>query len=71
MAQYEPHVSENPVRQLSLTRAWYRIERRRGVIRSDQLRAWYEAVMALKNDHTTEQREVARDYLLLVLFVAI
>jgi len=39
---------ENPVRRLTQTRAWYRVERRRTVIKPHQLPAWYQAVMDLK-----------------------
>jgi integrase len=54
----------NPVRILSQTKAWSRIERRRNVIAPHQLATWYRAVNALNN--TT-----SRDYLLLLLFTGL
>lgn len=57
-------ISENPVRRLSQTRAWYRVARRQTVIKPHELARWYQAVMALEND-------TVRDYLLLVLFTGL
>lgn len=55
---------ENPVSRISLARTWYREERRRHVITPHELRAWYEAVISLRN-------ETARDYLRLLLFTGL
>lgn len=66
-----PIIVENPVRGLSETRAWYRVERRNTVIKSGDLKAWYDAVQKLKNDATTNKRESVRDYLLLLLFTGL
>ena len=63
-AQGRSLIAENPVRRLSQTRAWYRVERRQTFIRSHELAAWYEAVMRLKN-------KTLRDYLLLILFTGL
>lgn len=57
-------ITENPVKRLSQTRAWYRIERRQTFIKSHELAPWYEALKQLKN--TTLQ-----DYLLLILFTGL
>lgn len=57
-------ITENPVKRLSQTRAWYRIERRQTYIKPHELAAWYRGVSALEN--TT-----LRDYLLLVLFTGL
>lgn len=57
-------IKENPVRRLSQTRAWYRIERRQTYIKSYELSAWYEGVMSLKN-------ETLKDYLLFILFTGL
>lgn len=54
-------IAENPVQRLSLTRAWYQVDRRRNVIGSHQLPHWFDGVEALES-------EVARDYLLFLLF---
>jgi integrase len=51
----------NPVVRLSEIRAWNRERRRRRVITPGQLKAWYHAVLGMKN--TT-----ARDAMLLILF---
>jgi integrase len=66
-ADGKPLLPTNPVKRLSETKAWNRVDRRRSVIKPGQLRAWFEAVRALKNDQTSEKREVVRDYLLLIL----
>lgn len=57
-------ITENPVKRLSQTRAWYRIERRQTFIKSHELAPWYEALKQLTN--TTLQ-----DYLLLILFTGL
>lgn len=57
-------ITENPVKRLSQTRAWYRIERRQTYIKPHELAAWYRGVSIIEN--TT-----LRDYLLLVLFTGL
>lgn len=57
-------IQENPVRRLSQTRAWYTEERRRTLIKSNELAPWYRAVMALEN-------ATLRDFLLLTLFTGL
>jgi len=64
-------IIENPVKRLSQTRSWYRVDRRRTVIKSYELKAWMKAVLNLKNDYMSEKREVIRDYLLLILFTGL
>ncbi len=54
----------NPVRHLSKARAWYRVDRRRTVLKEHELEAWMGAVMKLKN---TE----ARDYFVTVLLTGL
>lgn len=54
-------ILENPVKRLSQTRAWYRIERRQTFIKSHELAVWYQAVNQVQNP-------TLRDYLLLILF---
>jgi integrase len=54
-------ILENPVKRLSQTRAWYRIERRQTYIKPNELPEWYQSVSQLPN--TT-----LKDYLLLILF---
>jgi integrase len=64
-AQGRPILPENPVNRLSQTRAWFRVERRRTVIKPHELKPWMQSViMALEN--TT-----VRDYLMLVLLTGL
>ncbi len=76
IAQYEDGngksvLHDNPVTRLTQTRAWYRIERRQTVIKPYELQPWFAAIMNLKNDPISQNRETIRDYLLLVLFTGL
>lgn len=51
----------NPVKRLSNTRQWYKVERRQTVIQEHDLPKWFDAVNRLDNP-------VIRDYLILLLF---
>lgn len=64
-------IPDNPVKRLSQTRAWYRVERRQTVIKPHELEPWFQAIMNLKNDAISQNRETIRDYLLLVLFTGL
>jgi integrase len=57
-------INDNPVKRLSQTRAWYRVERRQSFIKSHELSDWYAGVQKLTN-------ETLRDYLLLILFTGL
>ncbi len=57
-------ITDNPVKRLSQTRAWYRIERRQTYIKSHELSAWYQGVIKL-------EKTTLRDYLLLSLFTGL
>jgi integrase len=57
-------ITENPVRRLSQTRAWYRVERRQTLIKIHELAPWYAGVQQLKN-------ETLRDYLLLLILTGL
>lgn len=63
-AQGKSLVTENPVKRLSQTRAWYRVERRQTFIKSHDLAAWYDGVQKLQN-------ETLRDYLLLLILTGL
>jgi integrase len=63
-AQGRSLILENPVRRLSQTRAWYRVERKRTFIPSHKLGDWYQGVIALDN-------EVLKNYLLFILFTGL
>jgi integrase len=60
----QPYIADNPVKRLSQTRAWYRVERRETVISPHQLKSWFSAVLSLSN-------EVARDYFLTILLTGL
>jgi integrase len=51
---------ENPVKRLSQTKQWYRVERRTGHLKPHEFKAWFTAVMEIENP-------VIRDYLIFVL----
>jgi len=51
-----PVLHSNPVSRLSRTRGWFRVERRRTLIKPHQLNQWYQATLQLRS-------ETARDYL--------
>lgn len=53
-------IIDNPVKRLSQTRAWYRIERHQTFIKAHELAPWYQGIEALEN-------EILRDYLLLIV----
>jgi integrase len=57
-------ITENPVKRLSHTRAWYTIQRRQSFIKTHELKPWYQAVMELSN-------EVLRDYFIFLLFTGL
>lgn len=56
-------ITINPVKRLSDTKRWFRIECRQTVIKSHQLEAWFKAVL--------NQPENSRDYLLTLLFTGL
>lgn len=62
---------DNPVETLNHTRAWYRIERRRTVIKKHQLAAWYQAVQSLKADDKPTTSHVIADFLVFTLFTGL
>jgi integrase len=55
-----PMIGENPVKALSETRAWYRVDRRQTVIKPHELGAWVNAVLNLPGPDI-------RDYFITVL----
>jgi len=56
----KPLIDSNPVKKLSQTRAWYRVDRRRTVIKPHELGAWVNAVLELPGADI-------RDYFMTVL----
>lgn len=57
-------VLDNPVKRLSRTRSWFRVDRRETLIKPHQLRPWMGAVLGLDNG-------LVRDYLQLVLLTGL
>lgn len=69
MTQYEDSqgkslISDNPVKRLSQSRSWYRVERRQSFIKAHELAPWYEGVHRLEN-------QTLRDYLLVLIFTGL
>ncbi|MEO6563433.1 MAG: integrase family protein [Nitrosospira sp.] len=76
LGQYEdsagnPIIADNPIKRLSQTRSWYRVDRRHTVIKAHDLPVWFKAVNNLTNDPVGPNRELIRDYLLLLLFTGL
>ncbi len=76
IGQYEdlsgnPIIADNPIKRLSQTRSWYRVDRRHTVIKTHDLAAWFQAVNNLTNDPVGRNRESIRDYLLLLIFTGL
>jgi integrase len=40
---------ENPVKRISQTRSWYKVERRTGHLKAHHLKAWFDAVASIDN----------------------
>jgi len=57
-------ITDNPVTVLSRQKAWFDVQRRRTVIKPTELKVWFSAVQALRND-------IARDYYLLVILTGL
>lgn len=61
----------NPVRRLSQTRAWYRIDRRKTVIKPHELKPWFKALNDVQNDDVCHSREMTRDYVIALLLTGL
>lgn len=76
LGQYEdsagnPIITDNPIKRLSQTRAWYRVDRRQTVIKSHDLPAWFDAVNNLPIKSDGRNREHVKDFLLLLIFTGL
>lgn len=76
IGQYEdsagnPTILDNPVKRISQTRAWYRVDRRQTVIKPHDLPNWFKAVYALPTLSNGANREAVKDYLLLLIFTGL
>lgn len=59
-----PILTANPVDRLSQNRAWFRVEKRRTLLKDHELKPWYEATLKLN-------QEVTRDFLHFLLFTGL
>jgi integrase len=67
-AEYgENLIPSNPVAKLSQKGQWFKEKARRGYIKEHQLKAWFEAVTALRNDPVARERGTIGVYLQFVL----
>ncbi len=64
-------IMANPVRVISETKAWFKVNRRESIIKEKDLSRWYQAVAGLKNNKKSSIAESVRDYLLLLLFTGL
>lgn len=62
---------ENPVDVLSENRLWLKVAKRTRYIKTNQLRAVWEALWQLKNDKLSHDRETIRDLILVLLFTGL
>lgn len=69
--QGQPLILNNPVRVLTETKAWFRVDRRRTVIKNDEIAPWFQAVNNLTDSYSYEKAETVRDYLLLLIFTGL
>ena len=71
----EPLFLHNPVSRISHIKAWNREKRKQTVIKSYNLKKWYEAVMELplhkSNNKTPNSSEVCRDLFIFILFTGL
>jgi integrase len=71
MAQYGDLLVKNPVKILSDTRGWFRIEKRRTVIKPHELEAVFDGLDSLEERSKASKAELVRDYILLLLFTGL
>jgi len=62
--QGHPIITVNPVKKLSATKAWHRVERRQSLIKSHELGLWWDAVQSLPSPDI-------RDYLILLVLTGL
>ncbi|MBF0633984.1 MAG: integrase family protein [Nitrospinae bacterium] len=71
ISRYGDTVLKNPVKGLSDTRAWYRVERRRTVIKPDDLRAVFDGLDGVVNTSNNDTAETVRDYVHLLVMTGL
>lgn len=61
-------VLENPVKRISHTRAWFKVERRQTVIKRHELPDWFQSLYKVKMESKRSRTKVTCNYLLFILF---
>ncbi|MBI3043562.1 MAG: integrase family protein [Betaproteobacteria bacterium] len=64
-------IPTNPVTVLGHKRQWFRELPRQNVIKATELPDWFKAVLALKNDKVSQDRETVRDLLQTLLLLGL
>lgn len=62
---------ENSVDVLSHVEAWNNVARRKTLLRTHEIKPWFEAVMSLSNERSSGVSDVVRDFLLLLIFTGL
>lgn len=71
IAQYPDMVFSNPVKRLSDTRSWYKVSRRRTVIKPHDLKGLFDSLDQMEESSSVSKAGVVRDYTLLLLFTGL
>ncbi|MGH8225798.1 MAG: tyrosine-type recombinase/integrase [Gammaproteobacteria bacterium] len=66
-----PLLAYNPVKRLSANKAWYRVERRRTLLKEHEIKPWWDAVEALGADPLMRHGPEYRDYLITLLLTGL
>jgi integrase len=61
----------NPVKILSRSHSWHKLERRQTVIKPTEIKRWFRAVLDLCPEHASGTDRTIQDYLLLLLFTGL
>ncbi|WP_084273752.1 tyrosine-type recombinase/integrase [Legionella fairfieldensis] len=64
----QPIIAVNPVKYLSHTRGWFRVDRKQTVIKPHQLADWYKGITQLVEREAYRNALLWHDYFLLLLF---
>lgn len=64
-------IPENPVKTLGHKRQWFRELPRQNVLRATDLPGWFKAVLGLKNDKNSRDRESLRDFFRICLLLGL
>lgn len=70
-AEGKPIILENPVKRLSRERSWFRVDRRRTIIKPYQFAPWFAVVSGLQAFKSNADVASVRDYLLFLAFTGL